>query len=60
MTKPAPVAVAHVTVPVDFQSVPIKSGKRSERNVAGHVSELMVYSSRMPSEPVACETSIST
>ena len=42
--------VAHVTVPVDFQSVPIKSGKRSERNVAGHVSELMVYSSRMPSE----------
>ena len=42
--------VAHVTVPVDLQSVPIKSGKRSERNVAGHVSELMVYSSRMPSE----------
>lgn len=42
--------VAHVTVPVDFQSVPIKSGKRSDRNVAGHVSELMAYSSQMPSE----------
>jgi pyruvate dehydrogenase (quinone) len=42
--------VSHVTVPVDFQSVPIKSGKRSERNVAGHVSDLMGHSSRMPSE----------
>jgi pyruvate dehydrogenase (quinone) len=42
--------VAHVTMPVDFQSVPIKSGKRSERNVAGHVSDLMAQSSRMPSE----------
>ncbi len=42
--------VAHVTVPVDFQSTPIGSGKRSDRNVAGHVSELMAYSSRMPSE----------
>jgi pyruvate dehydrogenase (quinone)/pyruvate oxidase len=42
--------VSHVTVPVDFQSVPIKSGKRSERNVAGHVSDLMVRSGRMPSE----------
>jgi pyruvate dehydrogenase (quinone) len=42
--------VAHVTVPVDFQSVPIKSGKRSDRNIAGHASDLMAYSSRMPSE----------
>jgi len=42
--------VAHVTVPVDFQSTPIKSGRRSDRNVAGHVSDLMAYSSRMPSE----------
>jgi len=42
--------VAHVTVPVDVQSVPIKSGRRSDRNVAGHVSELMAYSSRLPSE----------
>jgi pyruvate dehydrogenase (quinone) len=37
-------------VPVDFQSVPIKSGKRSDRNVAGHVSDLIVHSGRMPSE----------
>jgi pyruvate dehydrogenase (quinone) len=42
--------VAHVTMPVDFQSVPLKSGKRSERNVAGHVSDLMAHSSQMPSE----------
>jgi pyruvate dehydrogenase (quinone) len=43
-------SVAHVTVPVDFQSTPIKSGKRSDRNIAGHVSDLMAHSSRMPSE----------
>ena len=42
--------VAHVTVPVDFQSTPLKAAKRSDRNVAGHVSDLMVHSSRMPSE----------
>jgi pyruvate dehydrogenase (quinone)/pyruvate oxidase len=42
--------VSHVTVPVDFQSVPIKSGKRSDRNIAGHVSDLMAHSGRMPSE----------
>jgi pyruvate dehydrogenase (quinone)/pyruvate oxidase len=42
--------VAHVTVPVDLQSVLMKSGRRSNRNVAGHASDLMVYSSRMPSE----------
>src|SRR5262249_20207480 len=42
--------VAHVTVPVDLQSMPVKLGRRSNRNVAGHVSDLMAYSSRMPSE----------
>lgn len=42
--------VAHVTMPVDFQSVPVKSGRRSDRNVARHVSEVMAHSSRMPSE----------
>jgi len=42
--------VAHVTVPVDVQSVPIKSARRSDRNVAGHVSDLMAHSSRMPSD----------
>ena len=42
--------VAHITMSVDFQSVPIKSGKRSDRNIAGHVSDTMAHSSRMPSE----------
>src|SRR5262249_8835715 len=42
--------VAHVTVPVDMQSKPLDSDTRSERNVAGHVSDLMAYSSRMPSD----------
>ncbi len=42
--------VAHVTVPVDMQSVPVTSARRSERNVAHHVSDLMAYSSRLPSE----------
>jgi pyruvate dehydrogenase (quinone) len=42
--------VAHVTMPVDMQSTPVSSSPRSERNIAGHVSELMANSSRMPSE----------
>ncbi len=42
--------VSHVTMPVDLQGAPVKSGRRSDRNVAGHVSDLMAYSSRMPSE----------
>jgi pyruvate dehydrogenase (quinone)/pyruvate oxidase len=42
--------VSHVTMPVDLQGAPLKSGRRSDRNVAGHVSDLMAYSSRMPSE----------
>jgi len=33
-----------------MQSTPVSSSPRSERNVAGHVSELMANSSRMPSE----------
>jgi len=42
--------VAHVTVPVDMQSAPVTSDRRSERNIPHHVSELMAYSSRTPSE----------
>jgi pyruvate dehydrogenase (quinone) len=42
--------VAHVTMPVDMQSRPVDSDARSERNIAGHVSDLMACSSRMPSE----------
>src|SRR5437763_5638690 len=30
--------VAHMTIPVDMQSQPVKSGKPSERNVPNHVS----------------------
>lgn len=42
--------VAHVTMPVDVQSQKVSSGERSERNIAGHVSDLMAFSSQMPSE----------
>jgi pyruvate dehydrogenase (quinone) len=42
--------VAHVTMPVDVQSHTVDSGERSERNIAGHVSDLMAVSSRMPSD----------
>src|SRR5688572_19755112 len=33
--------VAHVTMPVDLQGHPVKSGIRSERNVPNHVSDVM-------------------
>lgn len=42
--------VSHVTVPVDTQSQPVSSAKRSKRNVAGHVSDLMALSGRLPEE----------
>ena len=42
--------VAHVTVPVDMQSQPVKSAERSQRNVPNHVSELMARSAQMASE----------
>jgi pyruvate dehydrogenase (quinone)/pyruvate oxidase len=42
--------VAHVTVPVDMQSQPVSADKRSERNVPNHVSDLMAYSARSPSD----------
>lgn len=42
--------VAHVTVPVDVQSQPVKAASRSERNVPNHVSELMVRSAQMASD----------
>ncbi|MEZ5787534.1 MAG: thiamine pyrophosphate-binding protein [Xanthobacteraceae bacterium] len=40
--------VAHVTMPVDLQSQPAKAGKRSERNIAEHVSSLMSESAHVP------------
>jgi pyruvate dehydrogenase (quinone) len=42
--------VAHVTVPVDVQSQAVSAGKRSERNVPNHVSELMARSAQTASE----------
>lgn len=42
--------VAHVTMPVDVQSQPVKSRNRSERNIPHHVSEVMAVSAQMPSE----------
>jgi pyruvate dehydrogenase (quinone) len=42
--------VAHVTVPVDFQSVPVKSAPRSERNLPHHVSEMWADSAHVPSD----------
>jgi pyruvate dehydrogenase (quinone)/pyruvate oxidase len=42
--------VAHVTVPVDMQSQPLKADTRSERNVPDHVSDVMACSYRMPDE----------
>src|SRR5436853_5596237 len=42
--------VAHITMPVDMQSQPAKSDKRSERNIANHVSELMARSAQMASD----------
>jgi pyruvate dehydrogenase (quinone) len=41
--------VSHVTLPVDMQSQPVTAIKRSERNVPGHVSDLMAISAPMPS-----------
>ena len=42
-------SVAHVTFPVDMQSMPVKKGERSERNIPGHVSDVMARSSQVPS-----------
>jgi pyruvate dehydrogenase (quinone) len=42
--------VAHVTIPVDMQSEPMKTAKRSERNIPNHVSELMAHSALRASE----------
>src|ERR671936_1225535 len=42
--------VSHVTIPVDMQSEPVSADPRSERNIPGHVSDLMVDFGQMPSE----------
>lgn len=43
-------SVSHVSIPVDLQSVPVDPGRRSERNVAEHVSDKMAYSAQLPSD----------
>ncbi|WP_046869100.1 thiamine pyrophosphate-dependent enzyme [Microvirga massiliensis] len=42
--------VAHVTMPVDLQSQPLKSDSRSERNVPSHVSDLMAEGAHVPTD----------
>jgi pyruvate dehydrogenase (quinone) len=42
--------VTHITVPVDVQDMPLKSGERSKRNVANHVSNIAAISPREPNE----------
>jgi pyruvate dehydrogenase (quinone) len=42
--------VAHVTVPVDMQSQPVRADKRSERNIPNHVSDLMAHSAQSASD----------
>jgi pyruvate dehydrogenase (quinone)/pyruvate oxidase len=42
--------VAHVTIPVDVQSEPVKDAPRSERNIPGHVSEIMARRANLASD----------
>ncbi len=42
--------VAHVTVPVDFQSMPVSKDTRSERNLPHHVSEMWAEGAHMPGD----------
>jgi pyruvate dehydrogenase (quinone) len=41
---------AHISVPVDIQSMPLKQGQRSERNIADHVSNVMARGGQLPDE----------
>ena len=40
--------VAHVTIPVDVQEMPATKKQRSKRNIAGHTSDVMARSARLP------------
>ncbi|HEX7969805.1 MAG TPA: thiamine pyrophosphate-dependent enzyme [Stellaceae bacterium] len=42
--------VAHVTIPVDFQSEPVSRDIRSKRNVPHHVSEVWADSAHIPTD----------
>jgi pyruvate dehydrogenase (quinone) len=41
---------AHVTMPVDVQSMPLERSERSRRNVADHVSNSMARGGRLPDD----------
>ena len=42
--------VAHVSVPVDFQSMPVEKSMRSKRNLAQHVSQIWADSAHVPTD----------
>jgi pyruvate dehydrogenase (quinone) len=42
--------VAHITVPVDVQEMPVAARRRSRRNVPHHTSDVYAQSARLPSE----------
>jgi pyruvate dehydrogenase (quinone) len=42
--------VAHIGFPVDVQDHPVKGTTRSKRNVAGHTSDALARSARLPDE----------
>jgi pyruvate dehydrogenase (quinone) len=42
--------VAHVTIPVDFQSEPMKKAERSKRNLPHHVSQVWADSAHIPTD----------
>src|SRR5207302_9796465 len=43
-------SVAHITFPVDIQDQEMKNGKRSDRNIAHHVSEVFAMGEQLPCE----------
>jgi pyruvate dehydrogenase (quinone)/pyruvate oxidase len=42
--------VAHITFPVDIQSMAVKRDKASKRNVPDHTSDVLAQSARLPAE----------
>ena len=46
--------VAHVTMPVDMQSMPVERRPRSKRNVPGHVSDVMAASAQAARRGRSC------
>jgi len=42
--------VAHINFPIDFQSMPVKKGLRSERNIPGHNVQIFARRAALPAE----------